>query len=142
MIHKKELLQAFFDTVWTNGHTDAIPRFLTEDVQHEGVLPDMNLSSPDLAELISLVHARFSPPKITIIQTVENGEWISALVQLYHRPSVNEPIHKVMGQVMARCEGTRFAEMYNCFDNISFFEQIGLLPENAMVVLLAGTRLQ
>lgn len=142
MIHKQERLQAFFDTVWTNGNTDAISRFLTEDAQNEGVLPGMNLAAQDLADLIDVVHTRFSPPKISIIQSIEEGDWIAALVQLYHQPDVNQPVQRLTGHVMARCDGSRFTEMYSGFDNISFFEQVGLLPDNSLAVLLAGNKLQ
>ncbi|MEP1353304.1 MAG: hypothetical protein ABJX32_06395 [Tateyamaria sp.] len=48
----------------------------------------------------------------------------------------------VFNQVMARFDGERMVETHSNLDSITFFEQLGLLPDNAMAVMLGGTRLR
>ena len=48
---------------------------------------------------------------------------------------------RASGQIMMRIEGDKIVEAYNAFDFITFFEQAGLLPEDAFLLLLSGERI-
>ena len=47
----------------------------------------------------------------------------------------------ITGQVMSRLVDGRVAEAYNHFDFISFFEMLGLLPEDTMTLCMTGQRI-
>jgi hypothetical protein len=47
----------------------------------------------------------------------------------------------VFSQVIVRFCDARMVEIYSGVDSLTLFEQLGLLPDNAMAVMLGGTRL-
>ncbi|WP_415920537.1 hypothetical protein [Tateyamaria sp. SN6-1] len=142
MPHKKEILQAWFDRVWSDGDVDAIPMFLAPGATSDGILPDMALTPGDMPELVHMVRKRLGQFQIRVAKTIEHDTWISALIEFNsHVPETGDPI-QVFGQIMARFEERQMVEVYHSFDFLSYFEQLGQLPPNTLAVLLAGSRLQ
>ena len=140
--HKADILQQWFDRVWTDGDIDAIPDFLAENSVATGILPDMALSSTDMPELVQLMRSQLGHLDVRLVNTIESGDWIAALLEVRsHVADTGDPVH-AFGQIMARFDGNKMIEIYNSFDFLSYFEQLGQLPPNALAVLLTGNRLQ
>mmetsp|Transcript_27438 Transcript_27438/g.50586 ORF Transcript_27438/g.50586 Transcript_27438/m.50586 type:complete len:143 (-) Transcript_27438:14-442(-) len=142
MPYKLKTLQGYYDEVWTNGNLDAIPQFLAPDARTRGIMGDMPFAADDLADLIFMIREQLGTIEVTLPVTVEQDDWLSALVEVKSVAlSSGDPVH-VFGQMIARFDGEKMSEIYSGVDSLLLFEQLGLLPENAMAVMLSGTRLR
>lgn len=142
MPHKVKTLQGYYDEVWVKGDLSAIPKFLAPNARSRGIMGDMPFDIDDLEELVTMVRELLGPIEITLPITMEQDNWLSALVEVKsHAVDTGDPIH-VFGQMIARFEGAQMIEIYPGVDSLTLFEQLGLLPENAMAVMLGGTRLR
>ena len=142
MPHKIKALQGYYDEVWVKGDLEAIPKYLSPDARSRGIMGDMPFAADDLEELVTMVRALLGPIEINLPITMEQDDWLSALVEVKsHAVDTGDPVH-VFGQMIARFDGNQMVEIYSGVDSLTLFEQLGLLPENAMAVMLGGTRLR
>ena len=141
MPHKAEILQDWFARVWTDGDLAAILEFLSPDAASKGILPDVALTPDDMPHLVQLMRAQLGPIDVRLAKTMDQGDWIAALLEVRSNVrDTGDPI-QVFGQIMARFEGRMMAEVYHSFDFLTYFEQMGQVPPTALAVLLAGNRL-
>ncbi|WP_299614515.1 ester cyclase [uncultured Tateyamaria sp.] len=142
MPNKVKTLQGWYDEVWTNGDLEAIPKFLAPNARSRGIMGDMPFAIDDLEDLVTMVRELLGTIEITLPITMEQDDWLSALVEIKsHAADTGDPVH-VFGQVIARFDGGKMVEIYTGTDSLTLFEQLGMLPENAMAVMLGGTRLR
>ena len=78
---------------------------------------------------------------IRIDRSIEAGDWLWAQISVHAVTAEGMAPICAAGQVMMRIEGDRITEAYNAFDFLTFFQQAGLLPEDAFLLLLSGERL-
>lgn len=141
MPHKIEILKTYFDEVWVKGNVDALATLLAPNATTRGIMGTMPFDAVELAELVSAVRALMGPITIDIPVQVEQNDWLSALVEIKsHAEHNGDPIH-LFNQVIVRFDGEQMVEIYSGVHSMAFFEQLGLLPDNAMAILLAGSRL-
>ena len=142
MPYKLKTLQGYYDEVWTKGNLEAIPKFFAPNARTRGIMGDMPFDADDLADLIFMIREQLGPINITLPITVDQDDWLSALVEVKsHAVASGDPVH-VFGQMIARFDGEKMSEVYSGVDSLLLFEQLGCLPENAMAVMLSGTRLR
>jgi len=142
MPHKLRTLQTYFDEVWVKGNLEALPILLSPDARSHGIMGDEPFEADELAELVTMARALMGPITVDFPIVIEQDDWLSALVEIKSVAAHNgDPIH-VFNQMLVRFEGSRMAEISSNVDAISLFEQLGLLPDNAMAVMLGGTRLR
>ena len=138
---KAELLERWYTRVYIDGDIDAVDDLFTETVQARGLLDDMQVGREDIRvfamALVNLVDA----PNLRLVKIVESGDWVAALIEAEgKRLSDGAPV-RVMGQLLARFEGDRVSEAYNSFDFMALFQQLGLLPEDALVLGMTGQKI-
>ncbi|MEL6449940.1 MAG: nuclear transport factor 2 family protein [Pseudomonadota bacterium] len=134
-------LEAYFDELWVKGNVAAIPALLSPDARTRGVMGEVTLNQADLEELVTMVRELLGPIEVSFPVKVEQGDWISALVEIKSHSAISgAPVH-VFNHMIARFEGHQMIEIYSGVDSLMLFEQLGLLPENALAVMLSGTRL-
>lgn len=142
MPHKIATLQGWYDEVWTNGNLGAISRFLAPNARTRGIMGDMPFAAEDMADLVIMIRQQLGPIKVTLPVTVQQDDWLSALVEVKsHAVQSGDPVH-IFGQIIARFDDEKMVEIYSGVDSLMLFEHLGLLPENAMAVMLSGTRLR
>jgi hypothetical protein len=138
---KAELLERWYTRVYIDGDIDAVDDLFTETVQARGLLDDMQVGREDIhvfaMALVNLVDA----PKLRLVKTVESGDWVAALIEAEGKRVRDGAPLRVMGQLMARFEGDRVSEAYNSFDFMALFQQLGLLPEDALVLGMTGQKI-
>ena len=142
MGRKADLLQDWFDSVWRDGDEDAIPRLLSATSGARGILPDLSLNRTEVTELVVLIRERLGPIAITLPQVLEQGDWASALIEVHSTAADDGAKIHAFGQIIARFEGDMMVEVYHSFDFLTFFQQMGQMPNNALALLLSGTRLR
>ncbi|MEQ3710792.1 MAG: nuclear transport factor 2 family protein [Tateyamaria sp.] len=142
MPHKFKTLETYFQELWVKGNLDALDDVFAPGARTRGIMGDTEFDADELKELVAMVRPLMGPITVTMPKIMEQDDWLSALVEINsHAIDNNNPIH-VFNQVMARFDGERMVEIHSNLDSITFFEQLGLLPDNAMAVMLGGTRLR
>lgn len=139
---KTEILQRWYDEVWSKGNLDAISEMLGEDIVANGIIPALGITRGEFGDLIEAVRSLLGPIKVELAQTVEQGDWLAARYMIDSEAlETGEPVH-VSGQVMARFKDGRIAESHYQFDFFSMFEQLGQLPPDSLPVCLTGQKMR
>ncbi len=138
---KSELLQQWYDQVWTNGNLDAIDRLFAPETRANGVIPEFQMDRSDFRDLVAACRQHFGKIRFDLLRTIENGDWLAAALRLRTtRADTGAPI-EATGQIMARFQGDRMVETHNHFDFVSLFEQLGQFPPDTLPICLTGQRL-
>ncbi len=131
------ILAEWFRDVWINGDLDAIDRMFPAATSAEGMM-GFSVGADDFKELVPAFTQLVEDFSIEVINVIESGPWISALISVHGTHAYSNAEIAFTGQLMARIENGVFAEAYNNFDFISFFEQIGALPSDTIALALSG----
>ena len=138
---KIKTLETYFEQVWVKGNIDALADLLAPNARTRGIMGDIPFDAGELRELVKMVRALLGPITMTFPTVIEQDDWLSALVEVQSHAAHNgDPVH-VFSQIIVRFSGDRMAEIYSGVDSLALLEQLGLLPDNAMAVMLGGTRL-
>jgi len=136
-----DILREWYRRVWIEGDLSAIDTYVAPSGGAEGIMADGQVSAEDFRAFVPAMRAHVREPSFEIARSIECGEWVWAhLVVRATTARGLDPI-TVTGQVACRIVDGRIAEAYNAFDFIPFFEQAGLLPRDAFLLLLSGERL-
>lgn len=138
---KRDLLENWYRRIWVAGELDAVDDFFAPRAGAEGILADGSVGPEDFRALIPAMHALVRDLSISIDLSHEMGDWLWTRITLRGRAARGMETVCVHAQVMVRVEDGRIAEAYNCFDALTFFEQLGQLPGGAQMLLLSGERL-
>lgn len=140
-MEKRDILEEWYRRVWIEADLDAIDQLFSPDTQAQGLLPDLQVGPDDFRELVPMFLDMVEDPTVSLDKVMEDGEWASALYSMrVTNPANGQPVIG-SGQLFARFDGDKMVETYNSFDFMSFFEQMGLLPEQSMALCLTGQRI-
>ncbi|NRB19892.1 MAG: nuclear transport factor 2 family protein [Rhodobacteraceae bacterium] len=138
---KFELLQRWFSQVWVAGDASALDVLLSPEINVDTVFDGFLAPRNELPELIQIVHQLIGPFEIDITLFIEDDDWCSAnYVMTADGPYGITPV-SVGGLMMARVKNNQFIEMTTKFDAFTLFEQLGQLPEDALMACLTGQKL-
>ncbi|GAB5438523.1 ester cyclase [Falsiruegeria mediterranea] len=138
---KSELLKEWYDQVWVHGDVDAIEKFFDPETMAEGIIPEMQVGVDDFRDLVTAFRYHVGEIDVKLPKTIENGDWVAAMLHVHTSRADNGAPIEVTGQVMARIKDDKVVEAYNQFDFISLFEQLGQLPEDTLPVCMTGQQL-
>lgn len=133
----KELLETWFRQVWLEGDLAAVDRMFPARTEASGMM-EFSVRAEDFKALVPAFLAFVEEPAVRLEHVVESGGWVAALISAQGTAAGSGRPIAVSGQLMARIENGTFAEVYNHFDLLGFFEQIGALPDNAVALALSG----
>lgn len=138
---KLKLLQDWYRRVWIEADLDAVDRYFSPRTGADGLMPDGQVGPEDFKALVPALLALVRNLDIRIDRWIEAGDWLWAQISVHAVTAEGMAPICAAGQVMMRIEGDRITEAYNAFDFLTFFQQAGLLPEDAFLLLLSGERL-
>ncbi|MCU9846706.1 ester cyclase [Defluviimonas sp. WL0024] len=138
---KLEFLRDWYHRVWIEADLNAIDRYFAPRAGADGILPDGQVGVEDFRALVPALLSLVRDLAIDIDRSIETGEWLWAQITVRAVTAHGMDPIRASGQVMVRIEDGHITEAYNCFDFITFFEQAGLLPKDAFLLLLSGERL-
>ncbi|WP_417676235.1 ester cyclase [Pseudodonghicola sp.] len=138
---KIEVLQRWCEEVWRKGNLEAIDDLFTPDAITSGVVPQMQIGPKDFRELVSVLRNHVGEIEVNILKTVEQDDWLAAMMRFRTSRADNGAPIEVAGQVMLRFSGDKMVEAYNHFDYLAFFEQLGLVPPDSLTIFLTGHKL-
>lgn len=139
---KREFLEKWYREVWVEGDPEAIDRYFAPRAGAEGLMPDGQVGPEDFRALVPALLALVRDLDIKLEKVVEMGDWLWAQIVVSGAAAHDIAPIRATGQVMLRIEGDMITEAYNAFDFITFFEQAGLMPESAFLLLLSGAKLE
>ncbi|MBN2906002.1 MAG: nuclear transport factor 2 family protein [Rhodobacteraceae bacterium] len=138
---KAKRLEDWYRRVYLEGDLDAVETLFTDRTRAEGLIKDMQVGPEDIRVFVMALMYMVEAPNFRIVHAVETEDWLAALIETTAvRIDTGDPI-RVTGQLMARFQGDCIAEAYNSFDFLSFFQQMGLLPEHALEIGMSGQKL-
>lgn len=138
---KLDVLSEWYRRVWLNADPSAIDDFFAPRAGAEGLMPDGQVSAEDFRALVPALLALVRNLEIEIDRHIETGDWLWAQITVRATNAQGIDPIRASGQIMMRIEGGKIVEAYNAFDFITFFEQAGLLPQDAFLLLLSGEKL-
>jgi len=143
---KKEVVQDFFDALWTREDSSIIKEVFVPDSEDQqtaaGLAKEDKLSPDDFLAFQQAILGLVTKMKVTIEgEGVESGDWliIECSVSAESRSSGKQV--QMTGCAWARITDGKIREAQNYFDFLHFFEGLGLLPEDTMSKCLSGTRI-
>ena len=141
MSRKSEILKRWYREIWEEGKLDLIEDYFVTEPHNSYIAPNFGIEPGEIREWMLVLRKFVTDIRVEVIQMVEDGDWISAMLEINCTDlSTNRPI-RVYQQIMLRFEADKKAESYPVFDFIRFFEQLGQLPKDTHALLLSGTRL-
>ncbi|MEX0304681.1 MAG: nuclear transport factor 2 family protein [Leisingera sp.] len=136
------LLHYWFEEVWCKGNMDAVAEVMTPDTLISGAVSALAEPECDYAEVVAAIRNLVGPIKVTFTHTMEIGDWVSVrLLADTSNPKDSTPF-QITGQIMARVENGKIAEMHSNMDYFRMFEMLGQLPPDALAVCMTGERLK
>ncbi|NMF99122.1 ester cyclase [Aromatoleum toluolicum] len=137
----RELVKLWFEQVWNKGDESVIDRLMspTATVHGLGAADDKPVSGPEgFKTFFRAFRTAFPDIRIRILRTICDGDMVAChcAVTATHTggglgvaPS-KAPI-EIYGVSIARIENGQIQEGWNCYDFLSLYQQIGLLPKLA-----------
>ncbi|WP_372574480.1 ester cyclase [Ruegeria jejuensis] len=138
---KSDILKQWYDRVWVQGDLDAIDQFFAPETAAEGIIPEMQVGADDFRDLVTAFRFHVGDIRVDMPKTIENGDWVAAILHVNTSRADNGAPIEVTGQVMARFKDDKVVEAYNQFDFVSLFEQLGQFPADTLPVCMTGQQL-
>ena len=142
MASKADIILRWYKDIWIDGDWEKIDYLYQPAADTDCLIPGGTAPQAETRELVAVLNNLISDQRVRVIHTVEDGNWISALVEMYGFKAGTEIPVYMRWTTMVRVEGSCIVESYPSVNFVSFFEQLGQLPENAFELLLSGTVLQ
>ena len=139
---KTELLQYWFDEVWTKGNLDVIYQMLSPEAKANGLFPTFGLNTVDYHDLALAIRHLVKDIKIGFSHTLEQGDWLAARTVVNAKRADNDAPINLTGQVFVRFEDRKMVEVFSHYNFLSLFEQLGQIPTDVLPICLTGQRLQ
>lgn len=131
------VVRQWFEELWNQGREDTIDRLLAPQAKVFGLAPgDQAIIGPEgFKPFYRRFKAAFPDIRVKLDHLVNEGEmcavhcWCAGthLGEGFGKATKN-PV-KFHGIAIARVKGGQIVEGYNCFDFLTAFQQIGLLPK-------------
>lgn len=133
-----EILHDFLQRIWLEGDLDFIDTVFAPDAGAEGLLPDMKLTPEDYKTMVMALMNLVTNPEITVIKTLADEDWVAVMTRVRAESQINNALITATGQIIARFDNGKIVEVYNHFDFLGLFQQLGLIPHEAVTLCLSG----
>ena len=138
---KLQIIEDFFERVWSQGDSDIIRKVFVPDGDDQktaaGLAREAKLSPEDFIAFQQALLGLVPSLKISIVQHAEDGDWLIVRCVVDATSSAGQPV-QMTGTAWARITDGKIREAYNYFDFLHFFEGLGLLPEDTLSKCLSG----
>ncbi|ABG31864.1 hypothetical protein CEP88_01435 [Roseobacter denitrificans] len=139
MLRKTEIIQRWYEEVWVKGNSDMIDEIYRPAPENESLIPGGLINTTEARELATVFNSLITDQKIRVVHCVEQGEWLSALVEMYgFKAGTDKPVN-MRWLTMVRLDGDVIVESYPAVDFLSLFEQLDQLPPDSFELMLSGT---
>ncbi len=137
-MNKREITETWFRRVWLEEDLDAIGEMMSADAPVTGLRKTPQLGAADFKTLVQALLGLINETTVTIDNYMENGDWISVLMNISARNRHTGAPVQANGLAMARIVDGKIVEAYNYVDFIELFEQLNILPPDTLNKCLCG----
>jgi steroid delta-isomerase-like uncharacterized protein len=133
----RELVKVWFDRVWNHGDESVIDRLMSPTATVHGLgAHGEAVSGPEgFKAFFRAFRAAFPDINIRIMRTICEGDMVAchcAVTGTHAGPGLgvapsNAPI-EIHGVSIARIQNGQIQEGWNCYDFMSLYQQVGMLP--------------
>ena len=132
------VIRTWFDELWNQGKEETINRLFAPDAIAHGLGPDgQPLRGPEAFKpFFHSFHRGFPDIQIQVVRTINEGEMVVAHC---HVTGTHQGEHlgtaatrkaiDFWGVCIARVRDGQIVEAWNCFDFLTCYQQIGVLPQ-------------
>lgn len=136
-----EILQAWYKRVWEEADLEAVNEYFDVNAMANGFMNDLAAELEDFQTIVPAVMRLIRNIKVDIEHSMEDGDKAWALVTLHGQNAEDMSPLSCTGQVMIKVKDNKIVEANNHFDFIGFFEKLSLLPQDTVMLCLAGEQL-
>lgn len=141
-MNRQDVLVDWFRRVWIDGDLAAIDDYFAPgDAVAAGILTGGRIGAEDYRALVPAIRAQLRDIDGTMNRVIEDGDWLCAHYTMRALSAHSTTPVEASGLLMMRIADGKVREAYNSFDFLPFFEQLGLLPADSLMLLLSGERL-
>jgi hypothetical protein len=141
MANKHQIMETWFQQVWTKQNASAIDQMFAPEGQASGLGANALVGPQDFKVFHAALSKLLDSFELTIDKSIESDDWISAVCTLKARSIFSGAVVTISGHVMARIEGGKIMEAYNHWDFLGMFSQTGQLPKDTFEQALAGKKI-
>ena len=130
------VIRAWFEELWNQGREDTMDRLFASDGIAHGLGGGASMRGPEgYRPFYRAFREAFPDVHVEVLQTVTEGEMITTHCRVTgtHRgQSMGNPTGKSVdfsGMTIVRFRDGKIIEAWNNFDFLSFYQQIGMLPQ-------------
>jgi steroid delta-isomerase-like uncharacterized protein len=132
----KETVQAWFERVWNQGDEAAIDDLFAKTAISHGLPGGDIVGSAAFKPFAKKFRSAIPNIKITILRSVTEGNSCAAFCEVVGThtgdhlgfSATGSPVH-FTGTVFVRVENGQIQEGWNSFDFLTFYQQLGHVPE-------------
>jgi len=132
------VIQNWFHRVWNKQDVTAIDEMFAAKGMAEGLGGQILIGPQDFKVFHQALCAMVSRIEVDIDKSLEDGMWISALCTMRAVSRASGKKIQMTGTVFCMIDKGKLVQAFNHWDFMGFFEQIGLLPADALAMGLAG----
>jgi steroid delta-isomerase-like uncharacterized protein len=130
------VVRTWFEELWNQGREDTIDRFFAADAVAHG-LGDGPLQGPEAFKpFFRRFRGALPDIRIEVVRTITEGEMIAIHCRVLGThtgntlamPATGKPA-EFWGICIARVSGGKIIEAWNQFDFLTFYQQLGSLPQ-------------
>ncbi|MEO9653130.1 MAG: nuclear transport factor 2 family protein [Roseobacter sp.] len=141
MRSKSDIVRSWYVDIWMNKQWDDISKFYHPAPNADCLLPSGSNDPFDLKELIIVLDSLICDKTISVLKSVEQGDWVSSMVEMRGFKTGTTNAVCLRWMTLLRIDGDYIVEAYPTINFIDLFQQLGQLPDSTTELLLSGTRL-
>ena len=136
------LLDSVFSDIWIGGDLDKIDDYFHADVKIYGIVPDVPLTRSEYRDWVEQFFALAKMGSYRIGDSIygDQGQFAHRFVSTLTAVSTGKT-GSINGMAFGHIQDDKLISVHTVLDQLSFFEEIGLLPESSSLLLLSGTPL-
>lgn len=131
-----EIARSWFQQVWNDGDESAIDRLMAPNATFHGLQGGPFRGPAAFKPFFRKFREAFPDIHVRVEQTVCEGEWVACrcTVTATHRGAslgveATNATTEFSGMAMAKVRDGLIHEGWNCFDNLTLYQSLGMLPQ-------------
>lgn len=137
-----QLMHYWFSEVWSKGNLAAIAELMAPQARISGPVSSMADPSSDYGEVVTALRSLLGPIQVTFTHAMESMDWVSIRLLVNTENPRDGETFRFTGQLVARIENNKIAELFINMDYFRMFEKLGQLPPEALAICLSGEKLK
>lgn len=136
------LLTRVLDEVWIANDSGAVDRLFHPNAKITGFVPNETIGRQDYRELVDQLHELSRLNSYRVTETLVDASGKSAhLIEMDIRNLATERVATQTGVVIVETRDGLMERVHIQVEMMTYFQNLGLLPEDAVLLCMSGTKL-